>query len=108
MQLMLTSRDVKNSEMNMKVVPKSNEATWYKDIWGITSIASPTLKISDTIEKWSVSHPCHFIPRETANTIHRIQGWVGLRANLGIVEKKEVPCPCLESNPDSSLIEIIA
>lgn len=45
---------------------------------------------------------------ETANTIHWIQGWVGLRANLDTVKKKGVPCPYLESNPDSSVIEIIA
>lgn len=105
---MLTSRNGKNSEMNRKVVPMSNQATCYKDIWGNICIASPNLKLSDTISKWSVSHSCPFIPRETANTIHSIQGWVGLIAKLDTVEKKKVPCPCLESNPDSSLIKIIA
>jgi hypothetical protein len=39
--------------------------------------------------EWSASRPGRFIPREGATGIHRIEGWVRLRAGLGTVSKKK-------------------
>jgi hypothetical protein len=41
-----------------------------------------------------------FTPWEGAPGTHYIGGWVGPGAGLDVVEKKEISCPCQESNPD--------
>jgi hypothetical protein len=45
---------------------------------------------------------------ETAAGTHCIGGWVGPRAGLDVMEKRKIPCPCLELNPDSSVIQPVA
>jgi hypothetical protein len=35
-------------------------------------------------------------------------GWVGLRAHLDSVEKRKPFCPCSGSNPDSSVVQLVA
>jgi hypothetical protein len=41
-------------------------------------------------------------------SIHLDKGKVGLRAWLNAVEKKKIPCNCLESNPDYSVVQSVA
>jgi hypothetical protein len=43
--------------------------------------------------KWSVSRPGRFTPRKKAPRTHSIGGWVGPRAILDTVVKKEIPAP---------------
>jgi hypothetical protein len=43
--------------------------------------------------------PGHFTPRERAPGIHSIGGWVGSRASLDTVSKREILNPRRESNP---------
>jgi hypothetical protein len=51
--------------------------------------------------EWIAScHGC-FTARERAPGMYCIGGWVGLSGGLNAVEK--ISCPCLESNPDSSV-----
>jgi hypothetical protein len=51
---------------------------------------------------WVVSimpWPC-FTPRERTPGTHWIGGWVGLRAGLDVGARREILCPCQESNSD--------
>jgi hypothetical protein len=57
------------------------------------------------VTMWSASQPGPFIPRETAPRIHWIEGWVGPRASLDTVEKRKIPSPCRDSNPDHPIVE---
>jgi len=38
--------------------------------------------------------------REGVPSAHCIEGWVGLRAGVDPVARREIPCPSRESNPD--------
>jgi hypothetical protein len=46
-------------------------------------------------DEWSASRPGSFNPRKRVRTTH----WVGPRADLDVMEKKKMPCPCRELNP---------
>jgi hypothetical protein len=52
--------------------------------------------------EWSASRPGRFIPRERAPGIRWIGGWVGTRAGLDAVVKRNIPMLCWDSNPRSS------
>jgi hypothetical protein len=47
--------------------------------------------------EWSASCSCHFTPRERAPDTHWIGDWVGPRASLDAVEKRNI-LHCQESN----------
>jgi hypothetical protein len=49
--------------------------------------------------EWSASRFGRFIPRETDPGTYWIGGWVGTRAVLDTVVKREIPRPRWESNP---------
>jgi hypothetical protein len=49
--------------------------------------------------EWSSSRPNRFTPGENASSNHSIEGWVGRRACLDVLEKRKVSCPCWDSNP---------
>lgn len=41
---------------------------------------------------------------ERAPSIYSFGGWVDLRAGLDAVEKRQITCPCWDSNCDSSVL----
>jgi hypothetical protein len=45
-------------------------------------------------DEWSISRPGRFTPRESAPDTHWIRGWVGPRAVLYAVVKREIRSPC--------------
>jgi hypothetical protein len=49
--------------------------------------------------EWSASRLGRFTPRERAHGTHLIWGWVGPRAGLDAVAKRQNPCSCWDSNP---------
>jgi hypothetical protein len=50
--------------------------------------------------EWSASCPSRFTPRETFPGTQWIRGWVGLRAGLEDVEKRQfLPLPGIELRP---------
>jgi hypothetical protein len=53
--------------------------------------------------EWSASHPGGFNPREGAPGTHWIGGWVGPRASLDVVVKRETPSPRRKSNPRTNV-----
>jgi hypothetical protein len=53
----------------------------------------------ETIWKWSPSHPGRFDLAKTADRKHSIGVWVGPRAGLVLLEKREMFCPCCGLNP---------
>jgi hypothetical protein len=54
--------------------------------------------------EWSASLSCRFTPREAAPGTRCIGGWLGPRAGLDIMEKRQISCPYRESNPDFSVV----
>jgi hypothetical protein len=50
--------------------------------------------------EWSASRPGRFTSGDRAPGTHWIGGWMGSRAGLDAVTKRENPCPARESNPD--------
>jgi hypothetical protein len=55
--------------------------------------------------EWSASRSGHFIPRERVPGIHWIGGWVGSRAGLDVVMKRNILSPCRESNPRTPIVQ---
>jgi hypothetical protein len=55
--------------------------------------------------EWSASRPGRFTPKERAPGIHWIGGWVGPRAVLDTVVKREIPSPRRESNPRTPIVQ---
>jgi hypothetical protein len=49
--------------------------------------------------EWSASRSSRFSPKEIAPGTHWIGGWVGLRASLDAVVKRNIPSSCRDSNP---------
>lgn len=50
------------------------------------------------------SIPLILNPRERAPGIYSLGGWVDFRAGVGAVEKRQITCPCWDSNCDSSVL----
>jgi hypothetical protein len=69
-----------------------------KTYWGSGGIAPRILDLGTRWSEWSASRPRRFIPRERAPGTHWIGGWVGPRAVLDTVVKREIPSPRQESN----------
>lgn len=44
-------------------------------------------------------------PRGNSPSIHYVEGSVDLRANMAAIEKRKIACMCLDSNPDSSIVQ---
>jgi hypothetical protein len=57
---------------------------------------------------WSASRPGRFTPRERASGTHWIRGWVGPRAVLDTVVKREIPIHCRQSNPRTPIVQPVA
>jgi hypothetical protein len=54
--------------------------------------------------EWSASRRGHFPPEERAPGNHWIGGWVSPRTGLDTVEKRIIPSPRRESNPDHPIV----
>jgi hypothetical protein len=50
-------------------------------------------------DEWSSSRPACFIPRERSPGIHWVEGRVGPRPSLNVVEKRKVSHPWQDMNP---------
>jgi hypothetical protein len=75
--------------------------------WGNGGIAPPFLTLALNGGEWSASR-FYFTPEETAPGTHYIQGWVGPRAGLDVMEKRKISCPYQELNPDLMVIQPVA
>jgi hypothetical protein len=53
--------------------------------------------------EWLASWRGYLTARERALSMHCIGDLMGPRGGLDAVEKRKISCPCLESNPDSSV-----
>jgi hypothetical protein len=53
--------------------------------------------------EWSASRPGRFIPGERAPGNHWIGDWVGPEVDLDAMEKRKIPSPHREPNPDIPL-----
>jgi hypothetical protein len=71
--------------------------------WRSGGIAPLILKSALDGGERSVSHPGRFTPKERAPSSHWLGGWVGLRAGLDAVVKRNFPSPCRDANPRSSI-----
>jgi hypothetical protein len=71
---------------------------------------SPTHSLTSALDggEWSASRPGRFIPRERAPFTYWIGGWVGPRAVLDAVVKREIPGPHRESNPRTPIVQPVA
>jgi hypothetical protein len=58
--------------------------------------------------EWSASRTGHFTSRERASGTHWIGGWVGPRAVIDAVVKREIPYPRRESNPRTPIVQPVA
>jgi hypothetical protein len=58
--------------------------------------------------EWSASRPGRFTHRERAPGVHWTGGWVGPRAVLDAVVKREIPSPRWESNPRTPTVKPVA
>lgn len=57
---------------------------------------------------WSASRLYSFTLAKKAPVTHYKGGYVGVRADLDVVEEKIIVCPCWRMNPDPSAILPIA
>ena len=71
-----------------------------------SSIAPLILDLRTNCGEWFTSYPGHLITRERVSGTHWAGGWVGLRADLGVLEKIKILCPWQESSPDCSACDI--
>jgi hypothetical protein len=74
--------------------------------WRYSSTHSLTSALDG--DEWSASRRGSFTPRERALGTHWIGGWVGPRAVLDAVVKREIPSPRRESNPRTPTVQPVA
>jgi hypothetical protein len=74
---------------------------------GNGGIASRILDLG-TWWRWSASRPGRFTARERAPGTHWIGDWVGPRAVLDAVVKREIPSPRRESIPRTPIVQPVA
>jgi hypothetical protein len=92
-----------------KVVPVLNWAPCHEGVlgeWRYSSTHSLTSALDGS--EWSALHPVRFTLKERAPGIHWIGAWVGPRAVLDAVVKREIPSPRRESNPRTSIVQAVA
>jgi hypothetical protein len=56
---------------------------------------------------WADPFPCPFTHKETGPGTHCIGEWVDRRASLNIMENRKISCCYWESNPNSSVIQLV-
>jgi hypothetical protein len=83
----------------------SPENFGYTLVWG----NSVTLYFTSALVggEWSASRPGRFTSGRVLG-IHWIWGWVCTRAGLDVVSKRKIHSPCLESNPDHTIVQPVA
>jgi hypothetical protein len=79
-----------------------------KTYWGVEVLLHAFLTSALDGGEWSASRPGRFTPRERAPGTHSIGGWVGPRAVLNAMVKREIPSPCRKSNPRTPIVQPIA
>jgi hypothetical protein len=58
--------------------------------------------------EWTASRPGRFTPRERAPGTHWIRGWMGPRAVVDAVVKRNIPSPRRESKPRIPIAQPVA
>jgi hypothetical protein len=74
--------------------------------WRYSSMHSLTSALDGG--EWSASRLGRFTPKERAPRTHWIGGWVGPRAGLDAVVKRNIPSPRRESKPRTPIVQPIA
>jgi hypothetical protein len=90
-----------------KISPSLNQSSTMP--WGHVGEWMYSCAILDlsTVWRWAVSFmPWPIYPWAGAPSIHWIGDWVGPRASLDPVKKRNISCPCWESNPDSWTVHL--
>jgi len=70
--------------------------------WGNESVGPRILKLG-TIWEWLAPRSDHFTPGQRVPDTHWIGGWVGYRAVLNAVAKKENPFPAPAGNRNTAV-----
>jgi hypothetical protein len=70
--------------------------------------STPSLTSALNGGEWSASRPGRFAARERAPVTHWIGGWVGPRAVLKAVMKRNIPSPRRESNTRTPIVQLVA
>jgi hypothetical protein len=80
-----------------------------KAYWGSGGRA-PRILLTSALDggEWSASRPSRFTTRESAPGTHWIGVWVGPRAVLDAVVKRNIPSPRRESNARTPIIQPVA
>jgi hypothetical protein len=81
-----------------------------KTYWGSGGTAPCILTSALDGGEWSASRPAPgpFTPREIAAGTHLIGGWVGPRAVVAAVVKRNIPSPRRESKPRTPIVQAVA
>jgi hypothetical protein len=85
-----------------------NQAPRHEDVLGSGGIATRILDSTLNTGEWSASRPGSFIPKESTPGTYWIGGWVGTRAGLDAVVKREIPSPHRESKSRTLIIQPVA
>jgi len=78
-----------------------------KMYWGVDVQLQASLAFTLDGGEWSASHSGHFTPRGRAHSTHWIGGWIGLRAGLDTVAKRQNPCLSNAGHPPHSLVSML-
>jgi hypothetical protein len=76
-----------------------------KTYWGSGGIAPRILDFGTRVVSFT---PRPLYPKENAPGTHWIGGWVGPRAILDTVVKRNIPSPRRESNPRTPIVQPVA
>jgi hypothetical protein len=90
-----------------KVIPVLNEAPRHEDVCANGGIVARMLNIGNRW-RWVVSYmPRLLYPRDKRPQYPLDRGWLDPRGELEAVEKRKASCLCSESNPDSSVVQLV-
>jgi hypothetical protein len=93
---------LKVKKVKVKLSPCFNWALRHEGVLGSGGIAPHILDLGTRWSEWSASRPGRFFSRKRPPDTYCIGGWVGPRASLKVVEKRNIPSPCRDSNHRSS------
>jgi hypothetical protein len=102
-----------NETLQSLKIPTSEHTLWYKwkssvpiqatKAYIMTGGIAPLFLNLSPRWRWVVSlTPGGFIPSVRAPSMHSVEGLVSSKACLIVLEKRQISCPCQDSNPRSS------